>query len=155
VSRKARLAALLYGAAAAVYLVDRITKALAEHYLRGRSGVVLIPRVLSLDYTTNSGGAFGLFGGQPWLFFAATVGVSLVIVAFSARVGSRPAAVGLGMILGGALGNLTDRIINGPGVSGPVTDFIHIHLWPVFNVADSSIVIGAAVVVLAGARRGK
>ena len=57
------------------------------------------------------------------------------------------------MILGGALGNLTDRILHGPGVSGRVVDFIDFRVWPVFNLADASIVVGAALVVLAGMRR--
>jgi signal peptidase II len=155
VSRRARLAALLYGAGAAAYLLDRLTKVVAEHHLQGRPPITLIPHVLSLDYTTNSGGAFGLFGSQPWLFFIATVAVCLVIVIASWRVSSAAVAVGLGMILGGALGNLTDRIIRGSGVSGRVVDFMHVNLWPVFNAADSAIVVGAALVVLASARRSK
>jgi signal peptidase II len=155
VSRRARLAALLYGAGLAVYLLDRLTKLLAERHLQGRPPITLIPHVLSLDYTTNSGGAFGLFGSQPWLFFIATIAVCLVIVFASSRVASSAVAVGLGMILGGALGNLTDRIVRGSGVSGRVVDFVHLNLWPVFNAADSAIVVGAALVVLASARRSK
>ena len=57
------------------------------------------------------------------------------------------------MILGGALGNLTDRIARGPGISGTVVDFIDFHIWPVFNLADSAILLGALVVGLASARR--
>jgi signal peptidase II len=153
VSRTLRLAGLLYGVGAVVYVADRVTKLWAERSLAGHSPIVLIPKVLQLNYTTNSGGAFGLFGGQPWLFFAATVGVCAVIAVLSIRVSSRVTAVALGLILGGALGNLTDRIIHGPGVSGRVTDFLDLHVWPVFNLADSAIVIGAIVVVLAGMRR--
>jgi signal peptidase II len=153
VSRRTRLAARLYAAAALIYLLDRITKLLAERHLAGRPPIDLIPGVVRLNYTTNSGGAFGLFGGQPWLFFGATVVVCLAIAVGSLRLTRATAAVGLGLILGGALGNLTDRIIHGPGVSGRVVDFIDFRIWPVFNLADSAIVIGAIVVVLAGARR--
>ncbi len=78
----------------------------------------------------------------------------MAIVAFSFRLVSKPSAVGLGLVLGGAIGNLTDRVARGSGVSGQVVDFIHIHLWPTFNVADSSIVVGAAVLVIAGLRAG-
>jgi signal peptidase II len=155
VRRILRLASLLYGAGAAAYIADRVTKLWAEGSLAGRPPIVVIPKVLQLAYTTNSGGAFGLFGGQPWLFFTATVAVCLVIAVLSFRLSSRINAVGLGLILGGALGNLTDRIIHGPGVSGRVTDFIDLHVWPVFNLADSAIVIGAIVVVLAGMRRDR
>jgi signal peptidase II len=151
--RRARLAAILYGSSVAVYVLDRVTKLLAERHLAGRPPIDLIPEVVRLNYTTNSGGAFGLFGGQPWLFFGATLLVCLAIVIGSTRLARAASAAGSGMILGGALGNLTDRIIHGPGVSGRVVDFIDFRLWPVFNLADSAIVIGAALVVLAGARR--
>jgi signal peptidase II len=152
VSRRGRLLATLYGAAAAVYLIDRLTKLWAEHRLAGRAPIVLIPRVLDLSYTTNAGGAFGLFGGQSWLFFLASGAVVAAIVVTSPRVPRTLNAVGLGMVLGGAVGNLTDRILRGPGVSGQVVDFIHLHLWPTFNAADSAIVIGAILVALAGLR---
>ena len=151
--RRARLQAGLAASALAVYGLDRLTKFLAQRYLAGRSPVELIPHVLRLNYTLNSGGAFGLFPQQPWVFFTATVVVCAVIVAGSFRLSSRWSAVGTGMILGGALGNLTDRILHGPGVSGRVVDFIDFRVWPVFNLADASIVIGAAVLVLAGMRR--
>ena len=152
-SPRVRLAAQVYAVAAAAYVLDRVTKILAERHLAGRPPIDLIPRVLRLSYATNSGGAFGVFRGQPWLFFLATLAVCLVIVVASRRLASMATAVGLGLILGGALGNLTDRVIRGPGVSGHVVDFIDFRVWPVFNLADSAIVIGAAIVVLAGARR--
>jgi signal peptidase II len=152
-SRGARLAILLFSVAGVAYLLDRLTKVLAESHLAGRPPVRVIPGVLHLGYTTNPGGAFGLLPGQPWLFFAATVAVCLVIVASSPRLTSRASAVALGLILGGALGNLTDRIVRGPGVSGRVVDFIDFQVWPVFNLADSAIVVGAALVLLTGIRR--
>ncbi len=152
-SRRVRLAVTLYSAAVGAYLLDRLTKYLAERYLAGKPPVQVVPDVAQLRYTTNSGGAFGLFGGQPWLFFAATLVVCAAIVVASARLSSGASALGLGLILGGALGNLTDRIIRGPGVSGHVIDFIDFHVWPVFNLADSAIVVGALVILLAGLRR--
>ena len=152
-SRAVRLATLLYAAAAFAYGVDRITKLWAEEALAGRPPIVLIPKVLQLNYTTNSGGAFGLFGGQPWLFFAASLGVCSVIAFLSTRLVSPLSGAALGLIMGGALGNLTDRIIHGPGVSGRVTDFIDLHVWPVFNLADSAIVVGAFLIVWSSLRR--
>jgi signal peptidase II len=122
-------------------------------YLAGKPPVEVIPHVVQLRYTTNAGGAFGLFGSQPWLFFAATLLVCAVIAVISIRLSSSAGAVGLGLILGGALGNLTDRILRGPGVSGRVVDFIDLHVWPVFNTADSAIVVGALVILIAGLRR--
>jgi signal peptidase II len=147
--RTLRLAGTLYAVGVAVFLVDRITKYLVRHHLAGRPPIVLIPHVLQLSYTTNSGGAFGILANHPWLFFAASVGVALAVVISSARLRATASAVALGLILGGAIGNLVDRLA-GPGVGGRVTDFIDFHVWPVFNLADSAIVIGVVVMALAG-----
>jgi signal peptidase II len=148
-----RLTLLLFAVAAAAYGLDRVTKLLARHSLAGRDPVQVIPGVLQLNYTLNSGGAFSLGTGQPWLFFGASVAIAAAIVVLAFRVSAVPSAVGLGLVLGGATGNLTDRLLHGPGVSGRVIDFIDFHVWPVFNLADASIVIGAGVLILAGLRR--
>jgi len=141
---------VLFAVAAASFVLDRVTKAWAVGSLQGRPAIVLIPHVLDLSYTTNSGGAFSLFTGAPWLFFAASIAISAGIVWLAFRQTSLVSAIGMGLILGGALGNLADRLTRGTGVSGRVVDFIHLHLWPTFNVADSCVVIGA-IVVAAGA----
>lgn len=149
----ARLATLLYPVAAAAYLLDRITKLLVEDRLAGRPPVRLIPGVLDLNYTTNSGGAFGLGRSAPLVFAVATVVVAIAIGVASLRLSRPSAAIALGLILGGALGNLTDRVVHGSGFSGSVTDFIDFQIWPVFNLADSAIVIGAIVLAFTGWRR--
>jgi signal peptidase II len=149
VSARARLSIVLFGTATAVYLLDRFTKLWAEERLAGRDPIVLIPKVLQFRYVENSGGAFSLFGGQPWLFFAASLIVVTVILVLSTRLHSTVSAIGLGLVLGGALGNLTDRMVRGPGVSGKVIDWIEFpRVWPVFNIADSAIVIGALTLVV-------
>jgi signal peptidase II len=147
-----RRALTLYGIAAAVLALDRFTKVLAERNLQD-GPVELIPGVLDLRYTTNPGGAFGLFGGIPWLFVAISAAVVVAIVLASRRLPTTASGVGLGLVLGGAIGNLIDRAIRGPGFSGEVVDFIDLQVWPIFNVADSAIVIGAAVLLLSGLRR--
>ena len=152
-TRRAPLPLVLLAAAACAYGADRLTKFLAERYLANSPPLVLIPHVVQLNYTLNPGGAFGLGGGQPWIFFGATVAVSIAILAAAPRLTTLPSAIGLGLILGGALGNLTDRLVHGTGVSGKVVDFVDFHVWPVFNLADSSIVIGAAIILLATARK--
>lgn len=149
----ARLAPLLYLVSAAAYLLDRITKLLVEDRLAGRPPVRLIPGVLDLNYTTNSGGAFGLGRSAPLVFAVATVVVAIAIGVASLRLSRPSAAIALGLILGGALGNLTDRVVHGSGFSGSVTDFIDFQIWPVFNLADSAIVIGAIVLAFTGWRR--
>ncbi len=146
-----RLAAWLYLAASATYLADRLTKVWAERILGDRAPIVVVPKVLQLNYTTNSGGAFGLGGSAPWLFAGATIVVSTAIVVASFSVRRPLLSAGLGLILGGALGNLTDRVLRGPGLAGRVVDFIDFHVWPVFNLADSAIVIGALLILLASA----
>jgi signal peptidase II len=148
VTRAGRLAGLLYATAAAAYLLDRISKVWVEEALAARAPLEVIPRVLTLRYTTNSGGAFGLGQSAPWLFAGATLLVSGIIVATSFRLTHRSVAVGLGLVLGGALGNLTDRAARGPGLSGRVIDFIDLRVWPIFNVADMAIVFGAILLAV-------
>ena len=151
-STAGRRALTLYGIAAVVLAADRITKILAERGLQD-GPVELIPGVLDLRYTTNPGGAFGLFGGIPWLFATISAVVILTIVIASRRLPATSSAVGLGLVLGGALGNLVDRAIRGPGFSGEVVDFIDLQVWPIFNLADSAIMIGAGILLIAGLRR--
>jgi len=130
--------------AAIAYALDRATKLWAESTLAGRPPIVVIPHVLDLGYTTNSGGAFGLGESAWWVFAIASIAVSVAIVVSAFRLRRVLSAVALGLILGGALGNLTDRVIHGDGfLRGNVVDFVDFHVWPVFNVADTCIVVGA------------
>jgi signal peptidase II len=84
-----------------------------------------------------------------------SLGVIAVIVLASRRLPADIVAVGLGLVLGGAIGNLIDRGTRGPGFSGEVVDFIDLQVWPVFNLADSAIVIGAALLLLSSLRRDR
>jgi signal peptidase II len=148
VTRGVRLAAWLYGIAAMTYLIDRITKIWAERVLATRPPLQILSGVLQLNYTTNSGGAFSIGGSAPWVFAGASVIVIGLIIVASFRIARPTLAVALGLVLGGALGNLTDRVVRGPGLSGRVVDFIDLHVWPVFNIADSAIVLGAVILVI-------
>ena len=139
-----RGAAILFATAGAAYLLDRLSKVWVEHALTERP-TDLIPGVLTLRYTTNSGGAFSLGQSAPWLFAGFSIVVATLICVTAFRRRSALASVGLGLVLGGALGNLTDRIVRGPGLRGRVVDFIDFHIWPVFNLADAAIVAGALV----------
>jgi signal peptidase II len=148
VTRGVRSATLLFASASTVYLLDRLTKVLAERGLEGRPPIELLPGV-RLAFTTNAGGAFSIGGGTPLLFVTATVIVSGVIVATAARHTHTMTAVALGLVLGGALGNLTDRIFRSPGIfQGEVVDFIAPKGFAVFNLADSAIVCGGILIVL-------
>jgi signal peptidase II len=152
--RARALAIWLYAAAAVAYLSDRITKLWVEGALAGEPPLEVIPGVLTFNYTTNSGGAFGFGRSAPWLFAGATILVSAIIVFVSVRMTRLPVALALGLILGGALGNLTDRAANGAGLSGHVVDFIDLQVWPVFNLADTAIVTGAVLLAIATAGDG-
>jgi signal peptidase II len=149
-----RGATILFATAACVFAVDRLTKIWAEHTLADRP-IDLIRGVLTLRLTTNSGGAFSLGQSAPWFFAAATIVVSALIVLTSFHRRSVWSSVALGLILGGALGNLADRVLRGPGLGGHVVDFIDFHVWPVFNVADSAVVIGAILLAASTFRDGR
>jgi signal peptidase II len=152
-ARRAPPGLWLFVAATATYALDRATKLWAESMLSGRPPIVVIPGVLDLNYTTNSGGAFGLGQSAWWVFAFATIGISLAIVIAAFRVRGLPTALALGLILGGALGNLTDRLVRGQApLRGRVVDFIDVHVWPVFNLADTAIVVGALILALIAVR---
>jgi len=143
----------LFVTAGLTYSLDRASKIWAEHRLAGRPPIVVIRGVLDLTYTTNSGGAFGLGERAWWIFAVATLGVSIAIVLGARRVHRSSTAVALGLVLGGALGNLTDRLFHGEGLfRGTVIDFIDLHVWPVFNAADTAIVVGALLLAFVAAR---
>jgi signal peptidase II len=139
---------------AAIVVADRATKLAIELYTPETFRRALIPGVAYLVHNRNPGIAFGLFAdaGSKWLpiLLAATSLLVIVVLGLlltSGRIGSRLAQIGLALILGGALGNLIDRLLR-----GSVTDFLEVWLgsyrWPAFNVADSTISLGAVLVVL-------
>ena len=142
---------MLFGVAIAAYALDRVTKVWAESRLPGHP-IDLVPQVLTLRFTTNSGGAFSIGQSAPWFFVGVSAIVVLVIIASSFLHTSRLVAAALGLVLGGAVGNLTDRAIRGSGFGGRVVDFIDLHVWPVFNLADSAIVVGAILLAWVGLR---
>jgi signal peptidase II len=149
VAPRARLALWLFAVAGAVLTLDRVSKAWVEASLAGRAPLEIIPGVLQLTYTTNSGGAFGLGRSAPWIFAGATILVSIAIVVASTRLPNRGVAIALGLILGGALGNLTDRLLRGEGLlRGEVVDFVKVGIWPVFNLADSCVVVGGILLAI-------
>ena len=138
-NRKAIRGLLLLVIALAVIGLDQLTKYLVRAHMElGQS----IPStgIIRLTYTTNTGGAFGIFANQAFLLaLAAVIGIAVFLVYLRyIPLKSRLLKIGLGLDLGGAIGNLIDRL----RLEGKVTDFIDIGPWPVFNVADMSIVVG-------------
>jgi len=115
--------------------------------------VRLLGGLLTLQVLRNSGAAFSIGTSMTIVFTLIAVGVIFFILRTSRRLRSLPWAVTLGLLLGGATGNLTDRLLRSPGLfRGDVVDWIQLPHWPVFNVADSAIVCGGALAVLLAAR---
>jgi signal peptidase II len=144
---------LLVAVASVIVIADAVSKLLVVDHLAGRAPVVVIPSVLDLELTRNAGAAFGFAAGATIIF----TGVALAVVVFIIRAARRLASVGwawaLGLLLGGAIGNLGDRLFRAPGpLRGHVVDWIHLHHWPVFNLADSAIVIGGLLTVVLSMR---
>lgn len=132
---------------------DQFTKQLVLSRLSGGRIVEAIDDVLLFRLTYNSGGAFGVGQGVPGLFLGASL-ITLVIVLFLARrINERSWAIPLGLVLGGGIGNLVDRIVRDTG--GRVVDFIDLRVWPVFNVADAAIVIGVVTMFLLSFRSSR
>jgi signal peptidase II len=128
--------------AAAVIAGDQVTKTLAVDRLT--NGPVHVIGPFSFDLAYNTGIAFSLFTGFT-LPIVIVVAAIVGLVGFSARsIPSLRGSVGIGLVLGGSLGNLADRLFRGRG--GAVVDFIHTSFWPTFNVADSAIVIGCVLI---------
>ncbi|MCU0265413.1 MAG: signal peptidase II [Actinomycetia bacterium] len=131
--------------AAVVLILDQASKAIVVATRPGEAPVELLGGLLTLTYVRNPGAAFSIGTGTTWVFTIIAAVVAVVIVRTSARLRSLPWALALGALLGGSLGNLSDRIFRAPGVArGYVVDWIQLPHWPVFNVADMAIV-GAAV----------
>ena len=144
-----RRALALYGTAAVVLALDQLSKQLVVANLAGRPPVDLIGDVVQLRYTTNSGGAFSLLTGAPLFFGIMAMVIIGGIVYASRRAQPLSMLVVLGLVLGGALGNLTDRLLRGDGLlRGEVVDFVKVGIWPVFNLADSCVVVGGILLAL-------
>jgi len=149
---------LFFLCAALVIVLDQFTKQLAiTHLMPNEESLVLIPEWLKLTYTENTGIAFGLSLGSPMILIVTTTLILAALFLYVVFSKNRNTGflITFGLILGGGIGNGIDRIL-----SGRVVDFIHVDiyqgylfgswvsLWPVFNIADSAITIGACVLVI-------
>jgi signal peptidase II len=153
--RRRRIWIVLICAALAL-AVDTVSKAIVVANLQDRGPIHVPGGFLNLTLIRNSGAAFSIGEGQTWVFTVIAAAVVFVILRVSRHLRSLPWAIALGLLLGGALGNLSDRLLRSPGVGrGDVVDFLQfptfpmVHYdFPVFNLADTSIVIGGCLMVL-------
>ena len=136
-----------------VFLTDQVSKRLIQGSLRPGESIPAIPGVLRISYTRNDGGAFGILGGQSGLLLVGSaVAVAVVLWMLLQGPPALATALGCGLILGGATGNLLDRLTAGDVVDFLDLEFWPLREWPVFNTADIAIVLGGAVLFLAALR---
>lgn len=140
---------LLLAVAVAALALDVATKVAVVASMADGERIPLIGHTVALVLLRNPGAAFSLATGATWLLTVVALAVVVGIVRIARRLRSPGWALALGLVLGGALGNLVDRFLRGPGpLRGHVVDFVSVGWWPVFNVADSAICVGGAVLVL-------
>lgn len=132
-----------------VLAADAATKMIVVLRLSDRPPVRLLGGALLLREARNSGAAFSLAQGATILFTLVAVLVIVIIVRTAGRLRSGVWAAALGLVLGGAAGNLADRVFRSPGAfRGAVVDWIDLRVWPVFNLADAAIVVGGLLAAL-------
>ncbi len=158
-SQRRRLLWVLGIMTVAVLILDQVSKALAVAYLEpridaGEGPVQVIGTLVQFTFTRNPGAAFSLGTGYTWIFSIIALAVAAVILRTARRLDSLGWAIALGGLLGGALGNLIDRLVRAPGPGrGHVVDFIMIPRdFPIFNVADMCVVGSAILMVLLSMR---
>ena len=148
-----RRVGLLLGVAAFVLAADIISKAIVVSQMADHAPIRLLGGLLTITLTRNGGAAFSIATSMTIVFPALAVGVIVYILRAARNLRSIGWAITLGLLLGGATGNLLDRIFRAPGpFQGHVVDWIQLPDWPVFNLADASIVCAGVLVVLLALR---
>ena len=148
---------MLAATAGVTLVLDVLSKIIIVMLLEGQPPMKLLGGALYLVVYRNSGAAFSLATGLTWVLSLIALGVVVVIIRLASRLRSAGWAFGLGLVLGGALGNLVDRLLRAPGpLRGHVVDFLSLlapdgSVWPVFNLADSAIVCGGVLLVFLAA----
>lgn len=139
----------LYIFAFAVWGIDLATKIWAVSQLSSRASIKIIGTFLQLNFTRNSGAAFSMATGSTLFFTLFALTVLVIISYYAMKIDSKGWASALGLLMGGILGNLTDRFFRQPGfLRGEVIDWIELPHWPIFNLADSAIVMAAGISIL-------
>ena len=151
---KPRRVGLLAAIAGTVVILDLLSKIIVVATIDPNEPVRVLGGLVYFSLIRNPGAAFSMATGMTWLLALVAIVVVIVIIRMAPRLRSTPWAVSLGLVLGGAIGNLIDRIFRAPGIlQGHVVDFVSVfgpnaEYFPVFNVADSAITIGGISLVI-------
>ncbi|MGV8968923.1 MAG: signal peptidase II [Microbacteriaceae bacterium] len=145
-----RALAVLAFVAVAIYVFDQWSKFLVVENLTEGNSVPVIGEILQFTFVRNPGAAFSIFSGTTWIFAIIATAVAIFIVIFARRIRATSWAILFGLLLGGNVGNLTDRLIREPGFGvGHVIDFIHVFGFPaIFNIADIAIVSSMGLFII-------
>jgi len=146
---------MMYGLAGAVFAIDRLTKWIIETRVSFYDSHVVIPGFFEIVHSQNQGAAFGLFAQSTseWrsvllIGFSIVALVTLIVMLWRTSRFDRKTSIALALILGGALGNVFDRVVREGGVTDFLLFYIGSYQWPAFNAADSAIVIGSGLLLL-------
>jgi len=143
----------LYLVAALTWGLDLASKIWAVNNLSARNPIEILGSFFQLTLVRNSGAAFSFATGATVIFTAISIAAATAIIYYSTKITSLGWATALGLVLGGVLGNLTDRIFRSPGFfKGEVIDWLELTHWPVFNLADSAIVVAAFLAIVLSIR---
>lgn len=137
---------MIFLAASLVFLLDRIAKVAVLAQMATGESVEVLPGIFHITFVANNGTVFGLLKGHNTVLGIVSAVIAVIIIAYAVKHRKKivpPVSVSLGLILGGAAGNLFDRIFY-----GHVIDFLDFRIWPVFNIADSAITVGTVILAL-------
>ena len=136
---------LIFSTALFAVILDQLTKYIIKQNFQLNQSIPIIKNLLHITYITNTGSAFGLFKGLNWFFVLFSVIVIIAIFYYLKKIvkNEKLLQFAVGLLLGGTIGNLIDRI-----AYGAVVDFIDFRVWPVFNIADSAVTISVILLVV-------
>ena len=147
--RRAVLLSLFAGFAVFAYVLDQLTKLWVTSTMVEGERIPVLPPLLHWYFIRNSGAAFSIGENITWVFSLIMAGVAVAILFQVRRLGSAWWALALGLLLGGALGNLTDRLFREPSFGmGHVVDFIQLPNFAIFNIADSAVVSAVGIICI-------
>lgn len=147
---------IYYLLAAVILILDQISKFVVSNTMQVNQSIPIIPHALYITSLRNTGAAWSILEGKMLFFYIITLVVLVIVIYYMQKIGRFRPLLGtsLGLIIGGTLGNFVDRLIH-----GQVVDFIHVFLgsysYPIFNLADSALCIGAILLLIYSLREGK